>query len=161
TSQAIERTRIGRDHAAQGDAEGALRAYHEAIVFDATYGPAYLALGELCEARGDVVEADRAFSMGIEHVAGFDGRLFARGNLRARVHDGAEAIADLGAASSLRPEVLGPWRSLGDASTAARAVPAALAVARRRALAAEAQGDTRAAGEARAMAKALAGLVAE
>jgi tetratricopeptide (TPR) repeat protein len=161
TAQAIQRTRLGRDHAAQGEPEAAVRSYLDAIGFDATYGPAYLALGDLQAAQGDVGEAERAFSMGIDHVAGFTDALLARAKLRARLHRGAEAIGDLEAAAALRPEAAGVLRALTDAYIAARALPAALAVTRRRLALAEAQGDARDAGEARAEARALAGLVGE
>jgi tetratricopeptide (TPR) repeat protein len=161
TAQAAQRTRLGRDHAAQGEVDLAVRSYLDAIAFDATYGPAYLALGEIQAARGDAAEAERAFSMGIDHVAGFAEAFVARGRLRARSHRAAEAIADLEAAADLRPEAPGVLRELTDAYIAARALPAALAVTRRRLALAEAQGDGRAAGEARAEARALVGLVGE
>ncbi len=164
TTQAIQRTRLGRDHAARGDGEAALRALLDAVGFDATYGPAYLALGALYEARGDPKEAERAFSMGIEHVPGFEEALVARGRLRAHLHRTADAITDLEAAAAMAPDApdaLGVLRELGDAYIAARALPAALAVARRRLTVAAALGDARASAEARAEARALAGLVGE
>src|SRR5262249_15124865 len=66
TAQAAQRTKLGREHAAQGEVDAAVRSYLDAIGFDATYGPAYLALGDIQAARGDVAEAERAFSMGID-----------------------------------------------------------------------------------------------
>jgi tetratricopeptide (TPR) repeat protein len=161
TAQAVERTRLGRDHAARGDLDAALRSYLDAVSFDATYGPAYLALGETYQARGDAGEAERAFSMGIDHVAGFAEGLLARGKLRARLHRSAGAIADLEAAEGLRPEALGILRELTSAYIAAGALPAALAAARHRLALAEAQGDKRAAGDARVEARALVGLVGD
>ncbi len=161
TAQAIERTRIGQIHAACGEQEAALRAFLDAISFDATYAPAYLALGAVYEARGDVGEAERAFSMGIDHVAGFADAFRARGRLRAHQHREADAIADFESAAALEPEALPVLRELSGAYIAARALPAALAVTRRRLSLAEASGDARAAGEARTEARALAGLVAE
>jgi tetratricopeptide (TPR) repeat protein len=161
TTQAAERTRAGHAHAASGEHDAALRSYLDALGFDVTYAPAYLALGELYEARGDVGEADRALSMGIEHVAGFYEALVGRARLRARLHRSADAIADLEAAAALRPEGPGVLRELASAYVAAGALPAALAVTRRRVVAAEALGDDRAAREARVEVKALAGLVGE
>jgi tetratricopeptide (TPR) repeat protein len=161
THQAAEHTRMGHHHAAEGDHEAALRAFLDAVRFDATYGPAYLALGKAYQDGGDTREAERALSMGIDHVAGFAEGFVARGKLRARLHRTAEAIADFEAAESLRPEALGILRELGGAYIAAGALPAALAAARRRLAVAEAQGDKRAAGEARVEARALAGLVGE
>lgn len=161
TAQARERTRIGRDHAARGEGDAAVRAFLDAISFDATYGPAYLALGEVLAARGDTGEAERTLSMGIDHTAGFVEALLARGKLRAHLHRTAEAIADLEAAASIRPEAPGVLRALTDAYIAARALPAALAATRLRLALDEAQGDARDAGEARALARALVGLVGE
>ena len=161
TAQASARTRAGREHAAHGDPDAALRAFLEAVSFDATYGPAYLALGEIYEARGDLREAERAFSTGIDHVAGFAEALVARGKLRARLQRGVEAIADFETASELHPEALPVLRELSGAYVAAGALPAALAVARRRLAVAEAQGDPRAAAEASVEIRALTSLVCE
>jgi tetratricopeptide (TPR) repeat protein len=161
TTQAIERTRLGREAAARGEQETALRDFLDAVSFDATYGPAYLALGAAYAARGDVREAERALSTGIDHVAGFAEGFLARGKLRAHLHRGAEAIADFEAAASLQPEGLAILRELGAAYIAAGCLPAALAVARRRLSVAEAQGDPRVAAEARTEVRALAGLVGE
>ncbi len=161
TAQAAARTRLGRDHAARGDGDAALRAFLDAIAFDATYGPAYLALGALYEARGDAREAERAFSMGLDHVAGFPEALLARGKLRAHLRRTADALADLEAAAALAPESPEILREVTDAYIAAGALPAALALARRRLALAEAQGDTRAERDARGEARALAGLVGE
>jgi tetratricopeptide (TPR) repeat protein len=161
TAQAIQRTRLGHQHVTRAEQEAALRAFLDAIGFDATYGPAYLALGEAYEARGDVLEAERALSMGIEHIAGFFEALSRRARLRARLHRSSDAIADFEAALALRPDEQAVLRDLAGVYIAARALPAALAVTRRRRSVAEAQGDQRGAGEARAEATALAWLVGE
>src|SRR4051794_9308471 len=63
TSQAAELPRQGKEHAARGEGATATRRYLDAIGFDATYGPAYLALGALHEQAGDPREAERAYTM--------------------------------------------------------------------------------------------------
>jgi tetratricopeptide (TPR) repeat protein len=161
TAQAGERTRLGHDHAARGEQDAALRSFLDAISFDATYGPAYLALGEIYESRGDFREAERTFSTGIDHVTAFVEALVARGKLRARLQRGADAIADFETASALRPESAGILRDLSTAYISAHALPAALAVARRRLALADAEGDAHAATEARVEIRALTSLVGE
>jgi hypothetical protein len=84
----------------------------------------------------------------------------ARGRLRARTNRPEEAVVDLEAAVAIEPAV--PLlRELAAAYVTTRALPAALAVTRRMASVAEAQGDVAAATEARVRAKALALLVGE
>jgi tetratricopeptide (TPR) repeat protein len=160
TAQARTLTREGEIHVRCNEGDSALRSFLEAIRFDATYPPAYLALAEIYEARGDFGEADRALSMGIEHVVGFFDALWRRGKLRGRQHRGPEAIGDLEAAASLRPEEA-VLRDLSAAYVSARALPAALAVARRRLRLAEGLGDAASIAQARLEVRALAGIVAE
>lgn len=154
-------TRQGREHAARGDGLTAARRYMEAIGFDPTYGPAYLALGGQHEAGGDPREAERAYSMGIDHVSGFAEALLARGRLRARLGRAQEAIGDFEAAAAVAPEGIAILKALAGAYVAQKALPAALAVTRRMAAVAEAQQDARAAAEASVGARALAALVGE
>ena len=132
TLQAIEMTRQGSEHAARGDGSVGVRRFLEAIAFDPTYAPAYLALGELHEASGDPAEAERAYSMGIDHVGRWAGGLRARAKLRARSSRLTEAIADLEAAADVEPEDAALLLELEEAYVANRALVAALAVARRR-----------------------------
>jgi tetratricopeptide (TPR) repeat protein len=161
TSQAAELTRQGKEHLARGEVETAARRYLDALAFDATYGPAYLALGALHEGGGDPKEAERAYAMGMDHVAGFPEAHLARARLRARLHRPAEAIADLEAAALLRPEDIGILRELSLAYVAVRALPAALAVTRRIAELSDQQGDARAGAEARVTVRALTLLVGD
>ncbi len=160
TAQAHDRTRAGQIHVQCNELDSAQRAFLDAISFDATYGPAYLGLGEVLVERGDTREAERTLSMGIEHVTGFYEGLLARGKLRARLHRAADAIIDLEAAAALHPDA-DVLHALADAYIAARALPAALAATRLRLALAEAKGDARDAGEALALARALMGLVGE
>ena len=161
TTQAAELTRQAREHAAHGEADVALTRYAEAARLDPTYGPAYLGLASVYEARGDVSEAERSYAVGLDHVPGFADALVSRARLRSALHRPAEAAADLEAAASLRPETVALLRELAGAYVAAGALPAALAVTRRLAALAEAQQDGRGASEARVGARALALLVGD
>jgi tetratricopeptide (TPR) repeat protein len=161
TAQAAEMTRQGRAHAARGETTEAIARYLDAVGFDATYGPAYLALASAYESTGDVREAERTYAVGIEHVPGFADALIGRGRLRAALHRAPEAIADFQEAAALRPDAIAVQRELEGALVAAGALPAALAVARRIAALADDQRDARAAADARIRARALALIVAD
>lgn len=161
TAQAAELTKQGQGHAARGDRDLAARRFLDAIQFDATYGPAYLALGELYERGGDLRESERAYAMGLERVARFAEGRRARGRLLLRVGRTAEAIADLEAAVALLEGDLGALRELGQAYVKAGALPAALSVARQALVLAEAQRDAGALAEARVLGRALGALVGE
>lgn len=161
TAQASELTRQGHDHAANHDRETAARRYLDALKFDPTYGSAYLALGELYEASGDEREAERTYSTGIDHVTGFAAGYEARARLRTRHGRPSEAVADLEAAVAVEPDWIATLHKLAAAYVTARALPAALAVERRIAALAHADGDTRAHSEARAAERALSMIVAE
>lgn len=161
TIQAVELTRQAREHVARAEPDVAVARYVDAIKLDPTYGPAYLGLASVYEARGDVSEAERTYAVSLDHVPGFADGLVARARLRAALRRPAEAAADLEAAAALRPETLAVLRELTRAYAAAGALPAALAVTRRLAALAEEQQDGRAASEARVGARALAMLVGE
>jgi len=160
TTQAEQLTAQGRAHAAQGDMASAAKRYLEALGFDATYGPAYLSLGALHEAAGEWREAERTYTVGMDHIAGFADGLVARARLYARQGRMKQAIADYEAARAARPDDTQILRALGEALIATGALPAALAVERRIAALCEARGEARAASEARAAARALSLLVA-
>jgi tetratricopeptide (TPR) repeat protein len=159
TSQAAELTRQGQQYAARGEAETATRRYLDAIGFDPTYGPAYLALGALHEGAGDPKEAERAYSIGIEHVVGFADAHLCRARLRARQSRKPEAIADFEAAAAQRPDDLDILRELALAYITVRALPAALAVTRRIIDVSGRKRDARAGAEAQVRLRALSLLV--
>jgi len=161
TKQAAELVRQGESHAARGDGAAATRRLLEAISFDPTYGPAYLALAARHEATGDVVEAERVYTAGLERVAGFAEGHAARGNLRRRLGRLREAGADFEAALSFAPEHKAALEGLYTTYVALSALPAALATSRRMEVLAEARGDTAAHKEARARSRALVVLLAE
>lgn len=161
TAQAAELTRQAEARAARGEADVALARYLEAIRFDATYGPAYLGLGALYERAGDLREAARIYTMGLDHVSGFVEGYRARAALLSRQGQLDAAIGDLTAAAALRRDDPALLRELCRAYVAASALPAALGVARRLSeLAAEAS-DSALAAEARTQARALSILIGE
>lgn len=161
TTQAVELSRQARDHAARGEPDAAITRFVEALRLDPTYAPAYLGLAAQYEARGDAREAERTYAVGLDHVPGFTDALVARAKLRARAHRHEDAITDLEAAIGVDGDALPVLRELFAAYTAIRALPAALAVARRMVAVADAQRDAAAAGEARVKARALGLLVGE
>ncbi|MDI3291154.1 tetratricopeptide repeat protein [Polyangium sp. 15x6] len=161
TKQAAELVRQGTAHAARGDGAAATRRLLEAISFDPTYGPAYLALAAQHEATGDVVEAERVYAAGLERVAGFADGHAARGKLRRHLGRLREAAADFEAALSFAPDHVAVLENLYATYVALSALPAALATSRRMEALAEARGDATAHNEARARSRALVVLLAE
>lgn len=161
TTQAVELTRQGREHATRGEASVGARRFLDAIGFDPTYAPAYLALGRLHEATGDPAEAERAYSMGIDHVARWAEGLRARARLRARLGRVTEAVADLEGAADVDPDDLALLAELEEAYVATRSLAAALAVARRREALAARSVDAAGVAEARLRVRALTLLVGE
>ena len=161
TAQAIELTRQGHEHEAKGDLDTAHRRYLDAVAFDATYGAAYLALGGIEERLGDAREAERSYSVGIEHVNGFADAFIARARLRARQRRAIEAASDLEQASSMRPDDVAVMRELAGTYVASSACPAALATMRRMAAIAEENHDASAMQEAKIATRALSILVSD
>jgi tetratricopeptide (TPR) repeat protein len=161
TRQAEELSRQGARHASRGEVDLAQRRYRDALDLDPTYGPAYLALGRLHEAAGDTRESERAYSTGIDHVAGFAEGYVARARLRIRLRRHQEATEDLRVAVTLRPDDAPLLQELSSAYVAIGALPAALAVTRRMGVLAETRGDGEATRKSRLAASALARLVAE
>jgi len=161
TTQAVELTRQGKEAEARGETDVATRRFMQAIQFDATHGPAYLALGELYERMGDPREGERAYSMGLEHVARFADGYLARSRLRMRQQRRFDAISDLLAAAELRPDDVSILQTLLAAYVSANALPAALATTRRIEALAAHQRDEALASATHVTARALARLVRE
>ena len=155
-SSALELVRFARAHEAAREDDLAVRRYMEALSLDPTCEEAYLGLGSLRSRRGDLREAERVYSVAIEHVprlrAARVGRAYVRRALGAR----AEAIDDLLTGEADDPEamrVLASWYG-EDGQT-----PAQLAVWRRLAARAEVACNAVLLHEARVMVKALLILV--
>ncbi len=159
TTQAVELTRQGHEHAGRGETETAIRRYLDAIKLDPTYGAAYLSLGALQEAAGDPREAEKTYSTGLDHVTGFGEGHRARARLRIRQQRGSEAVADLEAAVGYQAGDVGVLRELASAYVGIGALPAALGVMRRVVSASEAAGEAKNAAEAKVSARALSLLV--
>ena len=159
TSQAAELTRQGSEHAGRGDTDTAIRRYLDALKFDPTYGVAYLNLGALQEAAGDPREAEKTYSIGLDHVTGFAEAHRARARLRIRQKRGTEAIFDLEAAAGYQPGDVATLEELASAYVGIGALPAALAVTRRVVWLAAEAGDGKVIGEAKVSARALSLLV--
>lgn len=161
TTQAAELTRQADAHAQTPDTDAAARRYLEALRFDPTYGPAYLGLAALYERAGDLQQAERTHSVGIDHVLAFAAGHVGRARVRQRQGRVREAIADLAAAEALRPGDPAILRELAAAHVAMGALPAALAATRRLAAVLTAAGARDGAAEVRVRARALAALVSE
>lgn len=161
TRQAVELTRQGAAALEQGRTEDAARRFLEAIRFDATHGPAYLALGNMYERKGEPDEAARTYAVGIERAPTFTPLHVARGSLLLRLGRAEDAAGDLRVASSLEPDEPAILRDLAAALARASAMPAALCVSRRLEALALSRGDAALAAEARTRVRALALLVAE
>jgi len=156
-SSALELVRIARAHEASREDDIALRRYMEALSLDPTCEEAYLGLGNLRARRGDLREAERVYSVALEHLPGLRAARLGRAYVRRALGARREAIDDLLAGggdddpSTLR--VLAGWYG-EDGQT-----PAQLAVWRRVLARAEGAGDAALVREARANVRALVILV--
>ncbi len=155
-SSALDLVRRARAHEAAKEEDLALRRYMEALALDPTCEEAYLGLGDLRARRGDLREADRVYSVALEHLPGLREARRARAYIRRALGLRADAIEDLlhagdGDVPALR--VLASWYG-EDGQT-----PAQLAVWRTIAARAEATQATVLLHEARTMVKALVILV--
>jgi tetratricopeptide (TPR) repeat protein len=156
-SSALELVRIARAHELAHEDEVALRRYMEALSLDPTCEEAYLGLGALRARRGDLREAERVYSLALEHLPGLRPALVARAYVRRALGQHDDAVRDLllgGAAedpATLR--VLATWH--GEDGQ----VPAQLATWRRIAARAEMSRDPLLLREARTMVRALVILV--
>src|SRR5262249_31673576 len=91
-SSADELIREARAHEAAHKDELALRRYSEALALDPTLAEAYVGLGDLRARRGDTREAERVYSVALEHVPTL--KIALAGRARARwalgLHEDAE-----------------------------------------------------------------------
>ncbi|MDF2697904.1 MAG: hypothetical protein K0S65_6287, partial [Labilithrix sp.] len=134
----------------------ALRRYMEALALDPTCEEAYLGLGSLRARRGDAREAERVYSMALEHLPGLRAARLARAHVRRSLGANVEAAEDLltGAEDDVAAlRILASWY----AEDGLR--PAQLSVWRRIAVRAEGMHDASLVHEARTMVRALVILV--
>jgi tetratricopeptide (TPR) repeat protein len=155
-SSALELVRIARALEQSRQEEVALRRYMEALVLDPTCEEAYLGLGSLRARRGDLREAERVYSVALEHLPQLRHARLARAYVRRALGATAEAIQDL--VAGLEDDV-GTLRILATWYGEDGQTPAQLAVWRRIATRAEVLQDGALAQEARTMVRALVILV--
>jgi tetratricopeptide (TPR) repeat protein len=155
-SSALELVRAARAHEAAREDDLAIRRYMEALALDPTCEEAYLGLGSMRARRGDLREAERVYSVAIEHVPGLRAARLGRAYVRRALGARAEAINDLltgGDDDPVAMRVLAGWYGQEGQT------PAQLAVWRRIAARAEAMSDAVLLHEARTMVRALLILV--
>lgn len=147
---------MARAHEAAREEDLAVRRYMEALSLDPTCEEAYLGLGSLRARRGDLREAERVYSVAIEHLPGLRTARLGRAYVRRALGARAEAIDDLLTGGDEDPaamRVLAGW--YGEEGQ----TPAQLAVWRRIKARAEAMPDAALLHEARTMVRALLILV--
>jgi tetratricopeptide (TPR) repeat protein len=155
-SSALELVKIARAHELAREDDLALRSYMDALALDPTCDEAYLGLGSLRARRGDLREAERVYSVALEHRPSLRVARTARAYVRRALGMRAEAVEDLLMGSEEDPStlrVLAGWHG-EDGQT-----PAQLAVWRRIAARAEVLQDQVLREEARRMVRALVILV--
>jgi len=154
-SSALELVRIARAHEATHEEDLAVRRYMEALSLDPTCDEAYLGLGALRGRRGDLREAERVYTVALEHRPSLAAARRARAYVRRALGARAEAVEDLLASGDDAPtyRILASWH--GEDGQ----VPAQLAVWRRILALAEASHDVALQHEARTTVRALVILV--
>lgn len=157
-SSALELVRIAKAHELAHEEDIALRRYMEALALDPTCDDAYLGLGALRARRGDLREAERVYSVALEHVPQLTAARTARAYVRRALGLRADAVQDLLTAAGPTEDpkllrVLATW--YGEDGQ----IPAQLAVWRRIAARAESGDDAVLAHEAKTMVRALVILV--
>jgi tetratricopeptide (TPR) repeat protein len=155
-SSALELVRIARAHELAHEDDLAIRRYMEALALDPTCDDAYLGLGSLRTRRGDLREAERVYTLALEHRPELRAAHTARAYVRRALGFRADAVEDLlsGAEDDVAAlRVLAGWHG-EDGQT-----PAALAVWRRILARAEQTRNAVLREEARRMVRALVILV--
>jgi tetratricopeptide (TPR) repeat protein len=156
SSSALQLVEIAHAHEQAGEQDVALRRYSEALAIDPTCAPAYLGLGALRAKRGDLREAERVYSVALEHLPSLREARIARAHVRRALGAHAEAVTDL---LSGAPDDVTSLRTLAGWHGEDGHTPAQLAIWRRVLAAAEAAGDLARSQEARTMVRALQMLV--
>ena len=151
-SSALELVRAAKAHEAAKEEDVAVRRYMEAIALDPTCEEAYLGLGSLRARQGDMREAERVYSLALEHLPGLRAARLARAYVRRALGARTEAVEDLSTGGEEDPtamRILASW--YGEEGQ----TPAQLAVWRRIAARAEATADPALLHEARTTIRAL------
>ena len=156
-STALDLVLSARTHEKANQEELALRRYMEALSLDPTCDEAYLGLGSLRARRGDLREAERVYSVALEHRPQLRDALVARSFVRRALGATPEAIADL--LGSAGDTDVGALRTIAAWFGEDGQTPAQLAAWRKIAVLAEHQRDNVLQAEARTMIRALLVLV--
>ena len=155
-SSALDLVRTAKAHEAAKEEDRAVRLYMEAIALDPTCEEAYLGLGSLRSRQGDLREAERVYSLALEHLPALRAARLGRAYVRRALGARAEAVEDLSTGGEEDPtamRILASW--YGEEGQ----TPAQLAVWRRIAARAEATADPVLLHEARTTVRALLILV--
>ena len=161
TQRARTLTEQGRAHRKSGDTGRAIARFNEALAIDATFGDAYLELASLREASGELDEAERVLSVGLERIPGFVEGVAARGDLYARAKRYEDATTTFLQLSTMKPDDEPTLQKVMINATRARLLPVALASARRLASLAARRDDQAALKDARLTVRALSRLLGE
>lgn len=94
-SSCDELVRSARAQEASGEVDRALRLYTDAITLDPTCSAAYLGLGALRERSLDLREAERVYSIALEHVPTLAEAHARRAGVRFRLGLREDAVAEL------------------------------------------------------------------
>lgn len=154
-SSALDLVESAHRHEKANEDDIALRRYTDALSIDPSCEEAYLGLGALRARRGDLREAERVYSVALEHRPDSKASRVARANVRRGLGAMNDAIADLFA----NGETVEAMRTLAKWRGEDGQVPAQLAVWRRIAQLAETTNDAGLGREAHTMVKALVLLV--
>ncbi len=157
-SSAEQLVREARAHEAAQKEELAIRRYTEALSLDPTLGDAYLGLGDLRARRGDAREAERVYSVALEHVPSLRVALAGRARVRRALGMHDEAERDL-LAYALETSDRAALKELAVWYGEDGRAPAQLAIWRRLLSLAEKAGDVSLTREARTTVRALQILV--
>jgi len=164
-SSCDELVRSAHAQEASGEVDRALRLYTDAITLDPTCSAAYLGLGALRERSLDLREAERVYSIALEHVPTLADAHARRAGVRFRLGFHEDAVAELRALvdapqgdDALR-HATAALRQLATWYGEERQLPAQLACWRRLLATAEKVADEPLAREAKNMVRALQLLV--
>lgn len=94
-STALDLVQIAKGYEASHQEEIALRRYMDALGLDPLCAEAYLGLGQLRARRGDLREAERVYSVALEHLPSLREARLARAHVRRALGATDDAIDDL------------------------------------------------------------------